>query len=263
VLAACVLLCAFALAPATALAQLQVDQLEVFVSSRTREASFRVINPSQENLTARLGLNDWSRERAGSNQFTDPGTVPGACSDRITLFPAVMSLTPGESQVVRVSYTGDALDSMCWSAVIVEVAPRPVAQSQGAGIAVEVRSAVKIYVAPTATRLDVRIDELDVATHRPRPGEPPADTTGNDVLAVFRNYGNVQVRAKVRVEYRTQADSVVARAADEDVPMLPNAAREWRHRIPHLRPGRYAVLIVVDFGGADLVAGQIDLEISP
>ncbi len=146
---------------------------------------------------------------------------------------------------------------------VLAATPRPTERTEGAAIAVEIRSAVKIYVAPTEERLDVRIEELDMARHQPRPNEPPADTVGHDIFAVLRNAGNVQVRAKVRVEYRTSADSLMREVRDDDVPLLPGSEREWRSRLPALPAGRYVILVVVDFGGTELVAGQIELELTP
>lgn len=251
--------------PVTAAAQLEVDQLEVFVSSagRERAGSFRVRNASAEPLTARLTLGDWMRAPDGANLFTAAGTVAGACADKVTLFPALASLAPGEEQVVRVTYVGDSLATMCWAAVMVSMAPRPAAAVTGAGIAAEIRHAVKVYVTPVVTTLGVTVETLDVGAHRPRPGEAPGDTTATDVIARLRNAGNVQVRANVRIEYRSTADAVVARAEDRDVPMLPGADRLWRSRVPALPAGRYVVLVIVDFGGAELVAGQMELEIAP
>ncbi len=265
VLAGVVLVLAAMATPASAAAQLDVDELEVFVSSggRERAASFRVRNTSAAPVTARLTLADWRREVDGTNVFTEAGSVPGTCADRLTLFPQLASLAPGESQIVRVTYTGDSLATMCWAAVMVGVAPSAPTTVGGAGIAAEIRSAVKVYVAPVAEQRAVRVEDIDVGMHRPRAGESPADTLGTDVIARFQNHGNVQVRAKVRVEYRSAADSVVARAEDGDVPMLPGAERLWRTRIPTLAPGRYVVLVVVDFGGAELVAGQLELELTP
>lgn len=262
-LAVCVL--ALVGAPRAVVAQLEVDQLELFVRSvgGEREATFRVRNASAEEQTARLVVSDWDRADDGLNRFTDRGTVDGSCSDAVTVFPAVASLRAGESQEVRVSYTGGPRDVMCWAAVLVELAPRPQARRAGAGVSVEVRSAVKLYVAPVAERLDVRIEAVDIGRHVPRHTEPASDTLSSDAIAMLRNVGNTQVRAKLRVEYRNTADSVVARHLDNDVPLLPGATRQWRARVPMLAPGRYIVLIVVDYGGPELVAGQIDLELVP
>lgn len=262
VLAGCV---ASLAGPAVAQAQIEVDQLEVFVSSlgNNRQGSFRVRNSSGEAVTANLAMVDWQRAIDGTNEFTEAGSVPGACADKVTLFPQLASLGPGESQVVRVSYVGDSLVTQCWAAVMVGLAPRPQANMGSASIASEVRQAVKVYVAPVATTLNVRVEDLDVGAHRLTLGEAPGDSAGTDVIANFKNLGNVQVRAKVRVEYRSTSDAVVARTEDGDVPMLPGAARLWRTKIPELPAGRYVVLVVVDFGGAELVAGQLELELAP
>lgn len=264
VLAGCVLaLCA--LTPAVLAAQLDVDQFEVFVNSagRDREGSFRVRNVSAAPITARLILGDWTRRRDGTNEFPEAGAVEGACARDVKVFPAVASLAPGESQVVRVTYDGPAQDTMCWAAVMVGLAPQAGATSGGASIAAEVRSAVKVYVNPVTPAPDVRIESIDLGARRPRLGEPAADTAGMDVIAELRNHGNVHVRAKVRLEYRSATDSIVARAQDLDVPMLPGATREWRSTLPNLTVGRYVVLLVVDFGGAELVAAQLDLDVTP
>lgn len=260
-LASCVLLL---LLSRPAHAQLDVDRLEVFVgSARDQAATFLVRNTTSEPVSARLSVSDWERSRTGTNSFGAPGTVVGACSNAVTVFPTTANLGPGESQVVQVSYQGPPRTEMCWSAIIVAGQPPPTPRTAGAGLAVEVRSAVKVYVAPAEERLDVRIMTLDVGRHRPHSGEPASDTLSYDIITALRNHGNVQVRAKLRVEYRNLADSLIQEVRDNDVPLLPGAEREWRSRIPAIPPGRYVILVVVDFGGAELVAGQIELELTP
>jgi hypothetical protein len=55
---------------------------------------------------------------------------------------------------------------------------------------------------------------------------------------------------------------VIARVPVDEVPVLPGASRLVRTPMPALPAGKYVVLILLDYGGPDIVAGQIQLEIT-
>lgn len=258
--------CGIVLISAKAAAQeLEVDQFEIFLRPGAGHLSntFTVRNLSSRAQTAQLKIADWYRAEDGANVFVDAGTTRGSCSSQIQIFPATLRLAAGASQAVSVTYKGDPqLKTSCWSAVHVEAAPLPQTDARGVQLLVTVRMSVKIYVEPTNARPALELAELDIVKHVPEPSKPASDTLGNDVIARVRNPGTIQSRVKGHVEYKTIDDKVVQRVPLVDFPVLPGATRTVRSKLPALPVGRYFVLVFFDYGGAELLAGQIELDLS-
>jgi hypothetical protein len=81
------------------------------------------------------------------------------------------------------------------------------------------------------------------------------------VQLAFRNVGEVQLLVGGHLEVRRDDNSVVHRAALDAVPVLPSAQRLLTVSVPALPRGRYIVLALLDFGGSELVAGQLEYEV--
>jgi hypothetical protein len=60
---------------------------------------------------------------------------------------------------------------------------------------------------------------------------------------------------------RREDNSVAHRAAVDAFPVLPGAQRLLTMSLPPLPRGRYIVLALLDFGGSELVAGQLEYEV--
>lgn len=250
------------LGPRIAAGQLEVNHFEVFLTATNSRGTFIVTNTSNEAVTSRLTVGDWERAVDGTNHYTDTaGTLKGSCHPNITVFPSTLLLAPQQSQTVQVTYTGGARTTSCWSIVFVGTAPQPANIAGGARVTVELRQGIKVYVEPPGARPELQVDSVDTIHHVPAPNEPPRDTVGFDISAMVHNPGLIQSRVKGHIEYRTIKDSLVAQRAIDEFPILPGAQRRVRSRLPQLRPGHYVVLVVFDFGGPELVAGQLELDV--
>lgn len=256
-------------APAALEAQLAVDNLELFVAparSGPTNTAFTVTNRSTAPVEARVYANDWYRAVDGSNRFIHPdsATHAGRCGERLQLFPSALRLDPGAEATVRITLTGvDSLRaSSCWAIVFVETVPPP--RLAGARqVTYNVRTGVKVYVeppglAPTGevVRMEVVPERVDSAT-RAR-----GDDARRLIEVDFRNTGGAQLRYHGSIELRTPGNAVVERLEVPALAVLPGAVRRVALRVPAgLAPGRYAVLALLDYGGAELAAGQIELEV--
>jgi P pilus assembly chaperone PapD len=251
--------------PRSSAAQLEVDQLEIVLRAEASGASgsLSVRNVGAQATTARLLIKDWDRAVDGGNRWHDAGTVTGSCHPQIEVFPTTLRLEPNQVQSIRVTYSGGPRQTLCWSAVVVEEAPQPASNSgRGAQLTVVLEHAIKVYVEPADARAGLELVDVDVARHTPVGNESRADTLAYDVTAIVTNPGRAQARVKASIEYRTLSDSMVARTAIGEFPVLPGARRSVRSRVPVLPPGRYVVLVVFDYGGAELVAGRLDLDLA-
>ena len=67
--------------------------------------------------------------------------------------------------------------------------------------------------------------------------------------------------AKGHLEFRRLDNTVVTQVPIAEFPTLPGATRKVMIDVPgNLAAGDYVVLALIDFGGAELVAGQIDYQ---
>ena len=259
------LVCCLIATPGTAWAQLEADRLEIFLNAGPGVArgTFTIRNVSDQQVTSQLSIGDWMRAIDGTNNFSDTaGTMAGSCHPALTIFPTILRLAPRQSQAVTVTYSGGPRTSSCWSIMFVGSAPQPATISGGAQVTVELRQGIKIYVQPPSVRPELQIDTVDTARHVPLRSESPTDTAGTDIVAMVRNPGTIQSRVKGRLEFRTVKDSVVTQRVIDEFPILPGAQRRVRSQIPRLPAGHYVVLVIFDYGGSELVAAQIEIDVA-
>jgi P pilus assembly chaperone PapD len=246
--------------PAPGFAQLSVDELEVFLrpdQPALRSGAIRVTNHSARPLQALLEIQDWDRDSTGANKFYKLGESAGSCRDKLKVFPLSVRIEPGKTESVRISFDGAADDS-CWGIIFIQSneAPKPSgAQSQ---ITYVIRTGVKVYVEP---RNVDRVGDIDDVALTKAPASE-TDTTQVPALAVmFRNSGSAHLRPKGAVELRADDNRVVAKIEVGEFPVTPGSKRLLKLLLPKLNPGRYVALALLDYGGAEIAAGQYEFEV--
>jgi hypothetical protein len=111
---------------------------------------------------------------------------------------------------------------------------------------------VKVYVAPPGLAKDGAVENMSVE-----------ETAGakRQIAIRFHNTGGTHLLAKGRLEFRRLDNSLAVEAPIAEFPTLAGAARKILVDVPAgLAAGDYVVLALIDFGGAELVAGQIDFQ---
>jgi len=86
---------------------------------------------------------------------------------------------------------------------------------------------------------------------------------GDTRIAIqFRNDGQVHLTAKGRIEFRRLDNSVAGQLTIAEFPTLPGAVRQLDLKVPStIPPGTYIALALIDFGGAEIAAGQLELNL--
>jgi P pilus assembly chaperone PapD len=247
--------------PATSSAQLTVEQLEVVLVPRAATVStFGVRNDGKRVVQTSIEFEDWERDERGGNKFFPVGTRAGTCGSLVRVFPSSLRLEPGQSGTVRVSLEGgDTLSKACWSVVFVENREPPAAAERQ--ITYTVRTGVKIYVEPPNLVRDGLIEDMALVPHVIGDAaglNPQVDSTRKDVAVAFRNTGGLQVRLKGSMEIRRPDNSLAHKIDVEDIPVLPGARRVLRLPLPDLPAGRYVILALLDYGGSEVAAGQLE-----
>lgn len=258
VLRACALLAL--LLPARAGAQIAVDKLELFLkpgTTETRSGVLMVRNEGTERTQALVKLEDWDRTTDGTNRFFAAGTQPGSCAEALRVFPATLSLAPGESQAVRVALDSTSAAGMraeCWSVVVVQ-AQQPVRQANGRTLVYTVRTGMKVYAMPDGLQAEGEVSDVRIAPVAGAKGAAP------QAQVTFRNTGALHVAAQGRLEIRREDNSLLASVPLPALHALPGAESVTTVALPAFPPGRYVLLAIVDYGGTELAAAQLEHEV--
>lgn len=140
----------------------------------------------------------------------------------------------------------------CWSIVFLE--NRATQESAGRQLSYNVRTGVKIYGESNQVRRDGFVEDLHI--------EPACgDTLPEQLFVAFRNAGDVQLSVKGSIEVRRADNTVVERLPVAEFPVLPEQRRRVGVAAPVLPAGRYVLLALLDYGGSELIAGQLEYEV--
>ena len=255
-------------------AQLLVDPLEVTILAAGTDrvaSSFSLTNTTDNPVQATISRSDWDRAENGDNRFLASGSSGMSCGAMLSVSPLSVRIEPRSSRVVRLSVqTGAALTRECWDIVFVEEVPQR-ASTKGNSLQYIFRTGVKVYVAPPGLSRDGAVEDMAVVD---APAQSANATSAKTVavstsasapkrqIAVkFHNTGAMHFVAKGRLEFRRLDNSLAKTVPIPEFPTLPGATRKVLVDVPSdLAAGDYVVLALIDFGGAELVAGQIDYQ---
>lgn len=269
VLALCVI---GTVASRSAQAQLLVDPLEVTIMTAGANRVVGIVtltNTSDKAVQATVTRQDWDRTESGDNRFLAAGTSGFSCGPMLTESPASIRVEPHSAGVLRLAVqNAAALRKECWDIFFIEELPQR-ASLKGNSLEYIFRTGVKVYVAPPGLTRDGAVENMAVedvpaaASHgSPIPARLPAGgqtSAKRRIVIRFHNTGGMNLLAKGRLEFRGLDNALVAQAPIDEFPTLPGTTRKVSVDVPPgIPPGDYIVLALIDFGGAELVAGQID-----
>jgi P pilus assembly chaperone PapD len=249
-------------------AQVAVDELELRVSARpsgtstttTFHAANRGITPANATIT----IQDWDRSEAGENRYYPTGTLTTSCGKHVSVFPSVLQLAPRSVQTIRVTVdSGAAIGHGCYAILFVDNPPPP-RTAQSTAVQYSVRYGVKVYVEPE-TPLSGEVTDVGVSETKANiaSGKLSAQAGGRtrQLDITYKNTGARQTIAHGAVEIRRPDNSVVSKIDIPEFPTLPGATRRLGVALPNLPSGRYVLLALLDYEGAEIAAGQVELDI--
>lgn len=252
-------LLAVCVAPKPVHAQISVDELEVLLRpdlAERRSAVVRVTNHSDKATQVLLDIQDWDRDSTGANKFHPMGTLPQSCRQRLRVFPMSLRVEAKRTEAVRITFEGDNTAS-CWGIVFMQSSEPPKATT-GSQITYVIRTGIKVYVEPQNAEKVGDIDDV-VLTTMPKSA---TDTAKVPALGItFRNSGKAHLKPKGAVEVRDENNSIVAKLDISEFPVAPTDVRKLLLALPALKNGRYVALALLDYGGAEIAAGQYEFEV--
>jgi P pilus assembly chaperone PapD len=208
-----------------------------------------VRNDHDRAVQAMIRLEDWNRDQDGTNQWYPLGSVEGSCGPSLAVFPATVNLPPGGTQAIRITIDSTFRpERECWAAAIVETASPP--PGKGAGVLHRIRTATKIYVQPPGVVPVGEVEALRVGIMR-----IGADSMRAVELTVA-NTGGRHLEASAELQIRTPDNTVLQTLELPTAYVLGGARVRVRVPFPDLASGRYVLLAILDYGGAEFAAGQ-------
>lgn len=204
--------------PASAFA-FGVSPIRLDFDGATRTAAVTVSNDDKVRLSFQVRLMRWTQDGEGADQHEE--------SRDLIYFPRLMTVEPGEKRVIRVGLQGTpgAAES-AYRLVIEEMAPPDAPAGRGTAVAVRVRFAVPVFVAPAEAAAGAVVEDLRAA--------------GGEVRFTLRNRGTRHLKAET-LTLRRQGE-VLAQAAGWYV--LPGARRGFKVTVPPERCAGPAELVV-------------------
>jgi hypothetical protein len=88
-----------------------------------------------------------------------------------------------------------------------------------------------------------------------------ADTSRQELALAFTNTGARHVLVQGTLELRRPDNSVASKIAMPHLHVLPGATQHVAVPLPNLPRGRYVALAILDYGGSDVAAGQVEYEV--
>jgi P pilus assembly chaperone PapD len=255
-------------------AQLLVDPLEVSLTTAGNSrvsGSFSLSNTTDAAVQATITRQDWDRVENGDNRFLPAGSTGSSCGAMLSASPVSIRLEPQSSRIIRLgAQPTSAITKECWDIFFVEEVAQHSAV-KGNSLQYIFRTGVKVYVAPPGLARDGAVENMaveDVAVTPPAASSTLATSTGaapqrtkRQIAITFHNTGAMHVLAKGRLEFRRLDNTLAVQVPIAEFPTLPGAMRKVMVDTPSgLAAGDYVVLALIDFGGAEIVAGQIDYQ---
>jgi len=250
-------------------AQLTVDQLEISVNPSATSrvmATFVVHNGGKDAVQGFLTREDWDRAENGENQFVASGSTRNSCGALINVFPTAFRIDPGADQTIRLAIEkAPGMTKECWDIVFVEALAQKRKQTRS-GLHYIFRTGVKVYVTPPGLTRNASITDMTLENAGTRLASrskvavsPPAKQR---ISIRFSNDGEVHLAAKGRIEIRRLDNSTIMQLPIPEFPTLPGAVRRLDIDVPPTIPaGNYIALALIDFGGREIAAGQLELKL--
>jgi hypothetical protein len=183
-----------------------------------------------------------------------------------SFFPTAFRVESGGDQTVRVAVEKDpGLTKECWDIIFVEAVSTK-GLPKNSGLQYVVRTGVKVYIQPVGLKRDASIVRMAIESPSSRVAPAPEVSllrpVKQQIVIRFRNDGEAHFFAKGQIEIRRLDNSVAVQIPIPEFPMLSGAVRRLVLDVPPtLLPGTYIALALIEFGGAEIAAGQLELNV--
>lgn len=226
----------------------------------------RVTNNSESAQSFTVTFGDFEATGVeGKSTLMQAGTSEHGCSQWLSADPAFFQLGPGATQEVRILLQVPNLpeaNTVRWATAIIKLVKEKSAPSEtanegfGMGILQSFQFVVHIFqTPPTVTYMKAEILNFGEIT-------APGDTVRR-VSLLTKNIGDAILNCASYIDIVSLSTGEEQRVKPIAFTMLPGGSREVKFNLPKdLRPGKYSLLGVVDYGSdTEVEAAEIEMEV--
>jgi P pilus assembly chaperone PapD len=227
-----------------------------------------IANTNDKPAEVTVFASDWTQDKTGAvDAVTPEKKAPDSATAWISISPQRFTLAKGERKIVTIAIaTPKSAAEMPLkeyrTMVFTETSDTRKAEASTPGRDLQVRVigriGTKLFLRnpPIATKLDCEVTKMEETTQDGKRG----------VLIEVRDGGNVHVQCdSSTIAFRNAAGATVATLPLPAFSVLPGHSRSLFFELPEagkskLEKGtKYNLLAVIDYGGTDLVAGELEL----
>lgn len=223
-----------------------------------------VYNKADFEQTFTVYWKDWNYNADGSMPEFDPGSLKRGCAGWLTVTPQTFTIPPKSSQTIR--YTLSVPDTVSsgnyWGAIFFQTIEKPTLASKmeserggSYSVFIQFRSKVSLNVTVNGDIIhDGVITDITINL--------PVENTPLTVFSTFLNTGNMRLTCKGSIELRDEMGEPLETLSMEGFSVFPDGERIIKtSKEIILDPGEYSAMVIIDFGGDYLVAGDAFFEV--
>lgn len=250
--------------------QIGVSTLSVDVSlppGGSFTGGFEVINNSQQPREFTVELKDYDRNIEGGLVLLNPGTHPRSLAKFLSFTPARFTLVPQQKQQITFKIEIPATERGPHWAALAVTSPAPSSGAQPPPLPPGQQPSIPVTIG-MAEQFIVKIRHTDPtnAVNRGRIVSVQALLPERDkplrIVVEYENTGTTFQIAKTQVRIVNAKGEIVVQKKAEDMAVLPGGKQRLEIPVTEKLPsGTYLALVIIDFGGDFLVAGQVRFQI--
>src|SRR5690606_11576931 len=102
---------------------------------------------------------------------------------------------------------------------------------------------------------------VEVWQPRQRPGMPLDSLRVRQADLRFVNTGTAHLKVRPTIEVRDMAGALLHKLNGPEGYMTPRSIRDFAITLPELRAGAYTALLLLDYGGDEITAAQVEFQV--
>ncbi|MBE9572822.1 MAG: hypothetical protein IMF11_19535 [Proteobacteria bacterium] len=232
----------------------------------TVTCTMKAENMGEETVSIKISTKDFIKGLYGEERQVEPGTVKRGCAGWIRISPQKLDLAPHETRTINFSMTVP-MDGRgtYWGNILVSQVSKPT-------LSKTIKKGETSFQIFALQDMLIRVLENVPGTEQKKGvitdiSVKDQKTGGKaTVEVIFENQGNNLLKCAGRIQIRDENGETV-RTIPMEYGHAPFTVYPEGRRVVHghikekLPPGDYILLAIIDYGGEDLVAGEMEFEV--
>lgn len=253
----------------SALAGYTIVPMQFTLSGKPGETvtcTMKAENTGEEAVSIKISTKDFIKGLYGEERQVEPGTVKRGCAGWIRISPQKLDLAPHETRVINFSMTIPMYGKgTYWGNILVSQVSKPT-------LSKTIKKGKTSFQIFALQDMLIRVLENVPGTEQKKGvitdiSVKDQKTGGMTTIeVVFENQGNSLLKCNGQIQVRNENGETVRTISLEyghaPFTVYPDGKRiVYGHIKEKLPPGDYILLAIIDYGGEDLVAGEMEFEV--